>query len=66
MTFVKARDGEPMERLVRRFQKACEKSGVLSEVRRRQFYEKPSEINKREESQTQRKIRKINRILRNR
>ena len=66
MTFVKARDGEPMERLVRRFQKACEKSVVLSEVRRRQFYEKPSEINKREESQTQRKIRKINRILRNR
>jgi len=66
MTFVKARDGEPMERMVRRFQKACEKSGVLSELRRRQFYEKPSEINKREESQTQRKIRKINRILRNR
>ncbi|MBK6911140.1 MAG: 30S ribosomal protein S21 [bacterium] len=66
MTFVKARDGEPMERLVRRFQKACEKSGVLSELRRRQFYEKPSETNKREESQTKRKIRKINRILRNR
>ncbi len=55
-----------MERLVRRFQKACEKSGVLSELRRRQFYEKPSETNKREESQTKRKIRKINRILRNR
>ncbi|MCB9365699.1 MAG: 30S ribosomal protein S21 [Calditrichaeota bacterium] len=66
MPFVKAREGEPMERLVRRFQKACEKSGVLSEVRRRQFYEKPSEIEKRDESQRQRKIRKISRMLRNR
>ena len=66
MPFVKARDGEPMERMVRRFQKACEKSGVLSEVRRRQFYEKPSEINKRDEGQRQRKIRKISRMLRNR
>ncbi|MBL0061484.1 MAG: 30S ribosomal protein S21 [bacterium] len=66
MPFVKARDGEPMERLVRRFQKACEKSGILSEVRRRQFYEKPCETAKRERSQTERKIRKINRILRNR
>lgn len=55
-----------MERLVRRFQKACEKSGILSEVRRRQFYEKPCETAKRERSQAERKIRKINRILRNR
>lgn len=66
MTYVKARDGEPMERLVRRFSKACEKAGILSEVRRRQHYEKPSETNKRMDNLTKRKIRKINRILRNR
>lgn len=66
MPYVKAREGEPMERLVRRFSKACEKAGILSEIRRRQFYEKPSETAKRMESQTKRKIRKINRILRNR
>ena len=66
MPYVKARDGEPMERLVRRFSKACEKAGILSEIRRRHFYEKPSETAKRVDSQTKRKIRKINRILRNR
>lgn len=36
------RDGESFETALRRFKKQCEKTGVLSEVRRREYYEKPS------------------------
>jgi small subunit ribosomal protein S21 len=36
------REGEPFETALRRFKKQCEKTGVLSEVKRREYYEKPS------------------------
>ena len=39
---LKVRDTEPFEGALRRFKKQCEKAGILSEVRRREFYEKPS------------------------
>ncbi len=42
MTGVKVRDGEPFEVAMKRFKKQCEKSGILSEMRKREHYEKPS------------------------
>ena len=42
MAFVKIRDGEGFEQAFRRFKKSCEKSGVLSEIKKREHYEKPS------------------------
>jgi small subunit ribosomal protein S21 len=39
---LKVKDNEPYEGALRRFKKQCEKAGILSEVRRREFYEKPS------------------------
>ena len=42
MTLVKVREGEPFESVMRRFKKMCEKAGILSEIRKREFYEKPS------------------------
>jgi len=39
---LKIRDTEPYEGALRRFKKQCEKAGILSEIRRREFYEKPS------------------------
>ncbi len=59
MLFVKIRENEPFDRAFRRFTKSCEKAGVMAEIRRRQRFEKPSEIKKREESQNLRKIRKM-------
>ena len=35
-------ENEPFEIALRRFKKQCEKAGIISEIRRRQFYEKPS------------------------
>jgi small subunit ribosomal protein S21 len=39
---LKVKDTEPYDSALRRFKKQCEKAGILSEIRRREFYEKPS------------------------
>jgi len=39
---LKVKDNETYDAALRRFKKQCEKAGILSEVRRREFYEKPS------------------------
>jgi small subunit ribosomal protein S21 len=45
---VKARSGESVEGLMRRFKKLCEKEGLTKDVRRKEFYEKPSERARRD------------------
>lgn len=47
MPSVKVRENEPFEVALRRFKRSCEKAGVLSEVRRREYYEKPTQERKR-------------------
>ena len=47
MPQVKVKDNEPFDVALRRFKRSCEKAGVLSEVRRREFYEKPTQERKR-------------------
>lgn len=47
MPFVKLKENEPFDVALRRFKRSCEKAGVLSEVRRREFYEKPTSVRKR-------------------
>lgn len=42
MPGVRINDGESFENALKRFKKQCEKAGVLSEVRKRESYEKPS------------------------
>jgi len=42
MPDIAVREKEPFEVALRRFKKQCEKAGILSEVRKRQFFEKPS------------------------
>jgi small subunit ribosomal protein S21 len=47
MPAVRVKENEPFDIALRRFKRTCEKAGVLTEVRRREFYEKPTEIRKR-------------------
>ena len=47
MPFVKVRENEPFDVALRRFKRSCEKAGVLSEVRKRVYYEKPTAVRKR-------------------
>ncbi len=42
MTGIRINEGESFEFALKRFKKLCEKAGVLSEVRKREAYEKPS------------------------
>ena len=44
---IKVRENEPFDVALRRFKRSCEKAGVLAEVRRREFYEKPTTERKR-------------------
>ncbi len=47
MPLVKVREDESLENALRRFKRKCEKSGILTELKKRQHYEKPSAKRKR-------------------
>ena len=59
MITIKVHDNEPFERAFRRFTKACEKSGLMSEIKKHQHFEKPSEQRKRRINAARRKMRKL-------
>ncbi len=42
MASVRIKEGESFESAFRRFKKSCEKAGILSEVKKREHFEKPS------------------------
>ncbi len=42
MSEIKIKDNESLDNALRRFKRQCSKSGILSEVRKREHYEKPS------------------------
>ena len=58
MVHVKIRDNEPFEKAFKRFTKTFEKSGVLAELRRREYYEKPSMVNRKKRIAAARKNQK--------
>ena len=47
MIKVKARGNESLDQLLRRFKKMCEKEGLIKEMKRTSYYEKPSERRRR-------------------
>jgi len=47
MPSVRVRENEPFEVAVRRFKRSCEKAGIVTELRAREFYEKPTTERKR-------------------
>ena len=61
MTGVKVRNDESFEKALRRFNKFCEKMGILSDIKKHQHFEKPSERKKRKMNAAKRKIRKLTR-----
>ncbi len=42
VALVRVKDGESFEGAFRKFKKSCEKAGILSEVKKREHFEKPS------------------------
>jgi small subunit ribosomal protein S21 len=55
---VNVRDGESFEQALKRFNKQVQADRILSEIRRRRFFEKPSIIRKRKKAAKVRKSRR--------
>ncbi|HCO74203.1 MAG TPA: 30S ribosomal protein S21, partial [Clostridium sp.] len=64
MSEIKVGENESLENALRRFKKKCARSGVLSEVRKREHYEKPS-VKRKKKSEAARKRRSEERFSRN-
>jgi small subunit ribosomal protein S21 len=47
MIKVKAKGNESVEQMVKRFKKMCEKEGLVKDIKRNSYYEKPSERKRR-------------------
>lgn len=61
MPIVHVRDEESFENALRRFKRKCEKAGILTELKKRQHFEKPSVKRKRKQIQARKKmLRKLN------
>jgi small subunit ribosomal protein S21 len=55
MAKIIVREGETIEQALRRFNREVQKARIMDELRRREFYEKPSVVKKREEAQRKRR-----------
>lgn len=55
MSEIRIRENESLDNALRRFKRQCAKSGVLSEVRKREHYEKPSVKRKKKAEAARRK-----------
>lgn len=58
MAEVKLGKNESLDNALRRFKKTCQKSGILSELRKREFYDKPS-VKRKKKSIEARKNKKF-------
>lgn len=64
MPTVRVKEGENPEYALRRFKRSCEKAGILTELRRREFYEKPTAERKRKQAAAvKRHLKKLSRDI---
>ncbi len=54
MPFVRVRETQSFENALKKFKKQCEKEGILSEIKKREHYEKPS-VKRKKKALTARK-----------
>lgn len=55
MVTVKIRDDESLEQALRRFNREVLREGIIREMRKREFYEKPSTVRKKEKQERTRR-----------
>ena len=58
MPAVKVKENEPGDIAIRRFKRACEKAGILADVRKHEFYEKPTQERKRKKAAAVKRYKK--------
>jgi small subunit ribosomal protein S21 len=62
MPSVRVKENEHFDAALRRFKRSCEKAGVMTELRRREFYEKPTQERKRKQAAAvKRHLKKLSR-----
>ena len=64
MLGVRVKDNEPIEIALKRFKKECEKAGLLTEIKKREHFEKPSMVRKKKDAAARRKREKKMKIAR--
>ena len=57
MLKVKMRSGESVQQMIRGFKKLCEKEGLIRDMKRTAYYEKPSERERRRMRKAQRIVK---------
>ena len=55
---IKARSGESVEQMLRRFKKMCEKEGLTKDIKKHAYYEKPSERRRRAARKSMKRVDK--------
>ncbi|GIW71137.1 MAG: hypothetical protein KatS3mg102_0679 [Planctomycetota bacterium] len=55
---ITVRDDEPLEAVLKRFKRICDKEGIKKALRQYSYYEKPSERRRRKEKERLRNLRK--------
>lgn len=63
MVKLKVRESESIQEAVRRFRKLVERSGIKKEMRRKEYYEKPSDTRRRARLRAERRARRGGRVL---
>ena len=64
MVEVTVREGEPLEMALRRFKKKWERAGILRDVKKKSFYEKPSDTKRIARKKAVRRMARMRRIAR--
>ncbi len=64
MIQVKVRPNEPIERALKRFKKKFEKSGILKDFKKNEYYIKPTEERRIRKAQSIKRVRKQKRMNR--
>lgn len=54
MAEIHIKENESFDSALKRFKKSCAKSGIISEIRKREYYEKPS-VRRKKKSEAARK-----------
>ena len=61
MVEVTVTDGEPLEKALRRFKKKWERAGILRDVKKKSFYEKPSDSKREARKKALRRMARLRR-----
>ena len=62
MVFVKAQPGDSSDSLIRKFTRKVLTEGILQDLKKREFYQKPAEIKKEKKRELKRRLRHPNRL----